>query len=376
MKDLANELRKQGHAPIVLTPNPNAKKYFSEEVIDGVKIITVKGFKIKSNYFFLHRGILELITPFIIIFQLSINWYNLKNIDGIVWYSPSTFFGPLIYFIKKISKARTYLILRDHYPEDLVNIGVMKNSFLILIFKFFNKFQFNLADKIGVQSINSKSYLNKYNIKKDKVETLYNWSDDENDMPLYDNNLLSEIKKSRTLLFLGTLSVSQNNDIIYKIINLYKSSSDVKILFVGAGSELKKIRDFINKYSITNVIISNTIHPHFIKDLCQHCHSGFIFLNKKHISHNIPGKFITYLRSGLPIIADINSNSDLGELIKNYDLGIVNTSNENEKFLKKIDTLIKDKERLRENSYNCINLFNSNFKVEDKVTQILKTLYA
>ena len=139
MRDLALELKRQGHEVVILTPNPQVKKNFCEKTYDGIRIITIKGFKIKNNYSFLYRGILDILLPFKIIYQLFVNKRSLKNIDGIVWYSPSSFFAPLIFFLKKISKAKTYLILRDQYPEDLINIGLIKSKFIILIFKIFNK---------------------------------------------------------------------------------------------------------------------------------------------------------------------------------------------------------------------------------------------
>lgn len=370
VKDIAVELKKQGHTPIVITPNPDAKNFFNKKVVDGIKVITIRGLKTKGNYNLFIRAINEFVTPFLMICALLINRYNFKNVNGIIWYSPTIFFSPLIYVIKKISKAKAYLILRDHFPEDLVNIGVMKNKLIVLLFKFFNKFQFNIADKIGVQSKNSKYYLNKYKIRKNKIEILYNWASDEFNSSF---KLIDDIiNNKKVLLFLGSMSPSQKNLLIYKIINYYKCSEQIVIIFVGTGSELKKIDHFIRINNIKNVIIYNPIKPNFVKNLCQKCSAGLILLNKKHDSHNIPGKFVSYMRSGLPVVADINRKSDLAGIIENYELGIVNTKREYKKFLKKIDNYINNDEKLRENSKKCINFYNQNFTVENKVRQILK----
>jgi glycosyltransferase involved in cell wall biosynthesis len=369
IKDLAIELKKQGHTPVVITSSPDVKFFYKDSKVNGIRIIKIKGFLIKNNYNYIIRGINELITPFVMISALFINKFSFNKVRGIIFYSPIIFFGPLIYFIKKITKAKVFLILRDHYPEDLVNIQIIKNKLIILFFKFFNKLQFNIADKIGVQSKNSKYYLEKYNIPNNKIETLYNWGSDEFNFNY--NKLDSLIKNKKVLLFLGSITVAQYNKLIYKIIYYYKSSNKIIIFFVGTGSELKKINQFISIHKIKNVFIFNPIKPKFIKSLCKKCCAGLIFLNKNYVSHNIPGKFVSYIRSGLPIIADVNSESDLANFIKNYKLGIVNTKSEYDKFLIKINNLIHNNEKLREISRNCSRFFKQKFTVKTKVEQII-----
>ena len=370
IKDIATELKKKGHTPVIITSNPDAKFFFNNQVINGIKVVTIKGLRTQGNYNFLIRGMNELLTPILMISALLINRFSFKEVKGIIWYSPIIFFAPIVYLIKKITKAKTYLILRDHYPEELVNIGVLKNKLIFSVLKFFNRLQFNIADKIGVQSKNSKYYLNRYKIPKNKIEILYNWASDEFNLSY--NKIDSKIKKKKVFLFLGTLTTSQYNRLIYKMISYYKYSKKIIILFVGTGSELKKIEQFIRINNIKNVLIHNQIKPQFVKSLCKKCSAGLIFLNKNCNSHNVPGKFVSYLRSGLPVVADINRNSDLAGFIENNQLGIVNTKQEYNYFLKKIDNLINNKQKLRENSKKCVNFYNKNFTVENKVRQILK----
>ncbi len=48
--------------------------------------------------------------------------------DLIVWYSPPIFFGPLIWVLRRASGARTYLILRDIFPEWAADLGIIKKG--------------------------------------------------------------------------------------------------------------------------------------------------------------------------------------------------------------------------------------------------------
>ena len=39
-------------------------------------------------------------------------------------------------------------------------------------------------------------------------------------------------------------------------------------------------------------------------------------LDPRHKTHNIPGKFLTYMQAGLPVLASINPGNDLMQLIE------------------------------------------------------------
>ena len=44
-------------------------------------------------------------------------------------------------------------------------------------------------------------------------------------------------------------------------------------------------------------------------------------LDPRHRTHNIPGKFLTYMQSGLPVLASVNAGNDLVGLIEQERVG-------------------------------------------------------
>ena len=70
--------------------------------------------------------------PFYMIKALSRSNYDIKNYDGIISWSPSIFLGPLIYFMKKTNNAKSYLILRDIFPEWAYDLGILKKDLFII----------------------------------------------------------------------------------------------------------------------------------------------------------------------------------------------------------------------------------------------------
>ncbi len=74
---------------------------------------------------------------------------------------------------------------------------------------------------------------------------------------------------------------------------------------------------------LTNVQFFDEIDSNEIHGLLSQCYAGLLTLDPRHKSHNIPGKFLTYLLAGLPIIARVNENTDLAKLIKDERIGRV-----------------------------------------------------
>jgi hypothetical protein len=60
-----------------------------------------------------------------------------------------------------------------------------------------------------------------------------------------------------------------------------------------------------------------------ILDLYAQCTAGIVALDPRHRSHNIPGKFLTSMQSGLPALTNINPGNDLAQLIRSGGVGVV-----------------------------------------------------
>ena len=105
LNDLSYELIKKGHNVNVITFTDN-KEQIRNSIYkeNGMKIIRIyRPSIIDKNYF--KRTIIEFISPFKIIKFLKKSENNFTRIDGIIWYSPSIFFGVLIRYLKKSFNA-------------------------------------------------------------------------------------------------------------------------------------------------------------------------------------------------------------------------------------------------------------------------------
>ena len=90
------------------------------------------------------------------------------------------------------------------------------------------------------------------------------------------------------------------------------------------------------------------IDPGEIPLLFAQCHIGLVALDPRHKTHNIPGKFLSYMKSGLPVLGRVNPGNDLIDLIGEYNVGFVCTESSIEQLLERslllLDGLLDKKE--------------------------------
>jgi glycosyltransferase involved in cell wall biosynthesis len=247
--------------------------------------------------------------------------------DLIAWYSPTIFFGPLIWALKRASKCRTYLILRDIFPEWAQDIGLMGKGPVFQFFKTIANFQYAIADTIGVQTPSNLKYLTQWSeTPARRLEVLQNW---QTPLP----NVGSSISISATPLmgrkifvYVGNMGVAQGMDIFIDLAESLKHRQDLGFLFVGRGSEVARLA--VLAHSLTNTLFCNEVDSGEMPGLLAQCQVGLLALDTRHKTHNIPGKFLTYLLAGLPVLARVNAGTDLAHLIENEDVGRVYVGNQ------------------------------------------------
>jgi glycosyltransferase involved in cell wall biosynthesis len=124
-------------------------------------------------------------------------------------------------------------------------------------------------------------------------------------------------------VFAGNMGVAQGLDIVIDLAERMSGRPDVGFLFVGRGSEARRLRRTAEARRLANILFFDEIDPDEIPDLYAQCSAGIVALDHRHKSHNIPGKFLTYMQSGLPVLANVNAGNDLTALIRETGVGEV-----------------------------------------------------
>jgi glycosyltransferase involved in cell wall biosynthesis len=374
LRDLSREFARQEHDLTVLLPSAEQQDPWLLEDFEGNKVLRLKAPRTK-DIGYLRRTLSELIMPFAMLHNLRKSPLANECWDGVVWYAPSIFHGPLASAIKKSRNCKSYLIVRDIFPEWAVDMGLMGRGLPYYFLDVVARYQYSVADVIGVQTPGNQSYFDRWCEKPSRrLEVLPNWLGNPAQIPCSIRVNQTQLVGRKVFVYAGNMGVAQGVDVLLDLVERLKSRTDIGFLFVGRGSDAVRLRNAAQARHLDNVIFFDEIHPDEIPDLYAQCSAGIVTLDHRHKSHNIPGKFLTYMQSGLPVLANVNLGNDLASLIRNERVGKVCESNQTEELVDLAKNLLDQIDIDADLPIRCKGLFEREFSVEQAVRQIVEAL--
>lgn len=374
LRDLSREFVRQGHHLTVMLPCADLSSPWHLEDVDGVEVLRLRSPRTK-DIGYVRRTLAELLMPFAMRRNLQQSPLATQRWDGVAWYAPSIFHGPLVNALKRQSGCKSYLIIRDIFPEWAVDMGLMGRGLPYRFFDAVARYQYSVADVIGVQTPGNSTYFAGWSQDPlRRLEILQNWLDKPAKVPCSIRIENTKLAGRKVFVYAGNMGVAQGMDVLVELADRLRRRRDVGFLFVGRGSETARLARTASDLDLNNVAFHDEIHPDEIPDLYAQCRVGLVALDPRHKSHNIPGKFITYMQSGLPVLANVNKGNDLAELIREERVGCVCETNDADELTQLADSLLWAIEEDDELSDRCVRLFERQFSAEQAVKQIVAAL--
>jgi glycosyltransferase involved in cell wall biosynthesis len=326
LRDLAQQLAALGHRPVMIVPSQMKGRRWTVERIDGIEVLRVAAPETRAPSF-VRRAFAEMWLPFAMYRNIRKSPLQRAKWDIVAWYSPPIFFGPLIWKLRRNSSARTYLILRDIFPEWAVDLGLVRKGPVYLVFKAIAAFQYAVSEVIGVQTPSNLGYLSKWASPKRRVEVLHNWLAVTPNVGCSITVANTPLAGRKIFAYIGNMGVAQGMDIFIELMQSLARRKDIGFLFVGRGSEFARLDAEKTSRDLDNALFFGEIDSSEIPGLLAQCHVGLVALHPDHKTHNIPGKFVSYVRYGMPVLARVNAGTDLQRLIQAEGVGRVYAGN-------------------------------------------------
>ncbi len=376
LRDLSREFVRQGHRLTVMLPSADIDRPWSLEDVDGVQVLRLRAPRTK-DIGYIRRAVAEWRMPFAMLRNLRRSPLSEAGWDGVVWYSPTIFLGPLAAALKRASGCRAYLILRDIFPDWAVDMGLMGRGLPYRLFKAIERYQYSVADVIGIQAQGNAVYFGAWKTEAGRrLEILQNWLADATDrgcrIAIGDTRLAGR----KIFVYAGNMGVAQGMDILLDLAERLAARKDLGFLFVGRGSEARRLAEEASRRRLDNVLFCDEIDPDEIPGLYAQCHAGIVALDRRHRSHNIPGKFLTYMQSGLPVLAIVNPGNDLAALIREANVGRVIEEDSVDTLQSLAENLMRDIDQEPDLTDRCRDLHEKLFSPAQAVRQIVAALEA
>jgi glycosyltransferase involved in cell wall biosynthesis len=374
MQDLAHELNIQGHKVTILVPSQELLKSIKVEHTERYQIISVNGFKTKGVGY-IRRLFAEIVNPLLMLFFIQHSNLLSKKMDGIIWYSPSIFFAPLVKGLAHKFNCPKYLICRDLFPKWALDLGFLKEGFIYNILKSRELSQYKVADVIGIQSPGNTLFFKEFSTEiQSKTEVLWTWiSLNPKDQCSIDIGK-TKLAGRKIFLYSGNMGIAQNLHPFLELARSLKERNEIGFLMVGRGDQMPSLMQFAAQENLENILFYDEINSSDVPLLCDQCCAGIVSLDLRHKTHNIPGKFLTYMRSGLPVLAKINPGNDLIALINERAVGVAVVTEDPEMLRVASERLLMQIESDSRISERCVHLADELFSTEKAAKQIIRAI--
>lgn len=327
MRDLARELRDHGHEVTFLVPAPRQREACVVEDFEGITIARLSAMESRDRAYAV-RLLGELSMPYAMLRGWRSGPLRERRFDGIAWYSPNIFLGPLVAALKRASSCPSYLILRDIFPEWAADVGIIRRGAAFRLLQAVARHQYSVADTIGVQTPGNLPFFARQMARGKRVEVLQNWMRPAEAGSCSIDLSASKLRGRRIFAYAGNMGVAQGMEKLIALTRSLVEEQGIGFVFVGRGSEAHRLRE--EAHRSRNVEFYDEIPPDEISGLYSQCHAGLLTLDSRHRWHNIPGKFISYMHAGLPVLASVNLGNDLVDLIARERVGAVSTAAQGE----------------------------------------------
>ena len=388
MHDLAKEIQSRGHDVTIITPTASIDSPWETEQIDGIKVVRVKtpDFKnikrsstnpIARKLANIKRGFIEgRLSSFM--WQSAEDYFKNNKSDLIVYYSPTIFFGELVQKLKTLWQAPSYMIIRDIFPQWLVDAGEISPLHPGLWYmRHKEKINYKAADTIGIQSPANKNYFieNGYDHGK-TFNVIFNWTDNNRFMPAT-GKWRKEFGFEETdviFFFGGAFTEAQDMPNLLRLAENIADIPNAKFLFVGKGAKYDEVDVIIKSRNLTNVVLRPAVDHETFLEIMADIDIGLITLRQNLRTHNVPGKLLDYLVFGKPVLASLNAGNDLSNILNESGAGFAFENSEDDKLAEAARKLATNKSLRESAGHKGLELQRKQFSVTRAADQILKDI--
>ncbi|WP_338778812.1 glycosyltransferase family 4 protein [Metabacillus sp. FJAT-52054] len=347
--DLMREFIKDNHKVYIISPTEKRKKQPTKLIdSENYKILKLQiGNTQKTNV--IEKGISTLTLESKFKRGIEVYFSNVA-FDLVIYTTPPITLHKAIEYVKKRDSAVTYLLLKDIFPQNAVDLGMMRKTGIgSLIYKYFKskeKKLYELSDYIGCMSQANVEFLLRQNpeISSDTVEVCPN-SIEPRELKR-DQQKIRIIKEKYKIpldctvfIYGGNLGKPQGIDFLKECLKSNKDNSQVHFIIAGSGTEFDKLNEFFNIDNLKNAQIFSHLPKEDYEILANTCDVGLIFLDKRFTIPNFPSRLLSYMQASMPVLAATDVNTDIGQVIEQNNFGLWCESNNVTHFNKNVEQL-------------------------------------
>ena len=380
--DLLREFNRHGDKIYILSPTERREGKETQLIEEENSVILkVKTGNIQKTNF-IEKGISTVMIESQFLKAIK-KYFSDVKFDLVLYPTPPITFVKVVEYVKKRDRAKTYLLLKDIFPQNAVDIGIMSTTGIKgLLYKYFRRKEkklYQISDTIGCMSPANVQYVLDHNheVEKSKVEVC------PNVIEIVDKSIDGKTREKirnkygipidkKVFVYGGNLGRPQGIDFLIECIKSQKDNKNAFFFIVGDGTDYGKLEEFYNSSLQDNFKLMKRLPKEDYDTVVAASDVGLIFLDNRFTIPNFPSRLLGYLQAKLPVLAATDSNTDIGKVITDGGFGWWCKSNSVEKFNKEVEAALNaDTYELGEVAYKYLT---DNYTVKQGYSIIQKRL--
>ncbi len=347
--DLMREFIRQGNK--VYIASPTERRYGKPTTLtkgDNFEILNIWTLNIlKTNI--VEKGIGTLMLGYQFNRAITKYWNDVK-FNLVLYATPPITFNKVIEQVKKRCDAHSYLMLKDIFPQNAVDLGMMKTGgMLYKVFRRKEEKLYQISDRIGCMSPANRTYIIEHNpaVNPALVEVCPNAVEPIEFKPISDeerSELLAElnIPVDKTIfIYGGNLGKPQGIDFLFEILVANEKRNNSFIIIVGSGTEFSKLQQWFDENKPKNAKLLSALPKEKYDNLIKAAHVGLVLLDPRFTIPNFPSRLLSYLENRMPVLLATDPNTDIGKIAEENGFGFWCLNGDLKSFMANIDRITK-----------------------------------
>ncbi len=259
-------------------------------------------------------------------------YFSDVKFDLVLYSTPPITLTSAIQYVKRRDGAKTYLMLKDIFPQNAVDLGMMsKTGIKGLLYKHFRRQEkrlYAISDRIGCMSQANVDYVIKHNpeVNPEKVEVC------PNSIEVIDKSVDEVTRKTirvkygipldkKVFVYGGNLGKPQGIPFLIECLKKCFDIEEAFFLIVGDGTEYGIIEEYVKTSGQCNLKLMRQLPKEDYDTMVGACDVGMIFLDHRFTIPNFPSRLLSYMQAKLPVLAVTDPNTDIGKVIMEGGFG-------------------------------------------------------
>jgi glycosyltransferase involved in cell wall biosynthesis len=302
---------------------------------------------------------------------------TIKRINFVLSPSPPLSIGFISLLIAKIKRAKSIYNVQEIYPDLLINQGNIKSSFIINLFKSFEKIIYKNSDAVVTIDKNIYSTILPRFRDPKKLHIIPNFVDTDLYKPLKNQQSLPEIfgeeNNKIKILYAGNIGFFQDwQPVLYAAKEL--SNENIEFWIIGEGVQKDYLEKEVCGHNLKNVRIFPYQKRKLIPIINNYADIHFIAINKQMEQEGFPSKVYTIMACAKPLIVITGEKTPLYNFLSNKNCAELIVNNRNVNFTNAIRKLAYNKELREELGNNGYQVIISDYSKEVVVKKYVNLL--